>query len=133
MLSVYQHLIQMICIPAVSVLKIKEKTRYHKLNCRFPIDAFTRLSGRRVLLFAFASTDAPISYQPSLVEIHAIHFGSFMTLGPIQQFLIKKYFLRQNGPFRNETLIISCCRKKLPSVWKQRCRNHDAYCLLPFI
>ena len=41
MFIVYQHFFKMICIPAFSVLKkIKEKTRYQELNCRFPIDAF---------------------------------------------------------------------------------------------
>ena len=35
-------------------------------------------------------------YQQSLVEIHAIHFRSFMTVGPAHQFFVKNYFfLRQ--------------------------------------
>ena len=54
------------------------------------MDAFYEAIG--ILLFAFASTDAPLQ-----LRFHdAIHFRSFMTLGPAHQFFVKNYFfLRQ--------------------------------------
>ena len=57
------------------------------------MDAFYEAIG--ILLFAFASTDAPLQ-----LRFHdAIHFRSFMTLGPAHQFFVKNYFFLHQMAF----------------------------------
>ena len=55
------------------------------------MDAFYEAIG--ILLFAFASTDAPLQLR---FHDDGIHFRSFMTLGPAHQFFVKNnFFLRR--------------------------------------